>query len=152
MSAGTRANLKVEYYDNTGDASAVLSWSSASQVKQVVPTARLSTTQIYPGEVWRDTTGKPIQAHGGGILYRGGVYYWYGENRDVPTFVNSKGNTGTPLVGVNCYASTDLINWEFRGIVLPAVTDDPNSSPVDGELPTARGLCIVHVEPVRSNT
>src|SRR5205085_306003 len=127
LTAGARVPIKMEYYENTGGASAVLQWSSASQVKQVVPTSRLSTTQIYPGELWRDTAGNPIQAHGGAILYRGGVYYWYGENRDAATFTNSKGNTGTPLVGVNCYASTDLINWDFRGTVLPAVTNDPNS-------------------------
>ncbi|MEI7534032.1 MAG: glycosyl hydrolase family 43, partial [Verrucomicrobiae bacterium] len=32
-----------------------------------------------PGEIWRDTSGHPINAHGGGILYHEGVYYWYGE-------------------------------------------------------------------------
>ena len=26
-----------------------------------------------------DTDGNPINAHGGGILYHEGTYYWYGE-------------------------------------------------------------------------
>lgn len=34
---------------------------------------------IVNGEVWLDTSGNPINAHGGGILYHNGMYYWYGE-------------------------------------------------------------------------
>jgi hypothetical protein len=42
-----------------------------------------------PGRVWLDTDGKPIQAHGGGIMYDEGTgtYYWYGENKDGPTYL-----------------------------------------------------------------
>lgn len=29
-----------------------------------------------------DTSGKVIQAHGGGLLYENGVYYWFGENKE----------------------------------------------------------------------
>ena len=36
---------------------------------------------IVPGEVWNDTEGNPVNAHGGGILYHDGTYYWYGEYR-----------------------------------------------------------------------
>ena len=32
-------------------------------------------TSIRPGQVWLDTAGKRIQAHGGSILYENGVYY-----------------------------------------------------------------------------
>lgn len=38
---------------------------------------------ITPGEVWNDTDGNPINAHGGGILYHEGTYYWYGEYKKV---------------------------------------------------------------------
>ena len=31
-------------------------------------------TSIRPGQVWLDTAGKRIQAHGGSILYENGVY------------------------------------------------------------------------------
>jgi len=41
LTAGTKYNIKMEYFDNTGDATAQLSWSSASQAKQVIPQARL---------------------------------------------------------------------------------------------------------------
>lgn len=42
----------------------------------------------YPGHIWLDTEGDPIQAHGGGILYdeRSRTYYWYGEYKDGPTY------------------------------------------------------------------
>lgn len=42
----------------------------------------------YPGRIWLDTEGNPIQAHGGGILYdeSSGTYYWYGEYKDGPTY------------------------------------------------------------------
>ncbi len=61
------------------------------------------------GEIWRDTDGNVIHAHGGHILFWQGVYYWYGENR-----------TGNRYVSV--YASKDLMNWEFRRDVLTTVT------------------------------
>lgn len=43
---------------------------------------------FYPGRQWLDTEGNPIQAHGGGMLYveSTGTYYWYGENKDGPTY------------------------------------------------------------------
>ncbi len=33
-------------------------------------------TSFMPGEVWKDTDGNPINAHGGGLLYHEGTYYW----------------------------------------------------------------------------
>ena len=36
---------------------------------------------FYPGQVWLDTNGNRIQAHGGSLIYLDGVYYWYGENK-----------------------------------------------------------------------
>lgn len=67
-------------------------------------------TAFEPGKPWLDTEGRPIQAHGGGILERRGLYYWYGEDK---TFGN--GNR----VGVACYFSKDLLNWKRLGIALP---------------------------------
>ena len=39
-------------------------------------------TSIRPGRPWTDTSGQPIHAHGGSILYLDGIYYWYGENKE----------------------------------------------------------------------
>ena len=74
-----------------------------------------------PGQVWLDTDGKPIQAHGGGVLYDQGTYYWYGENKAGPTLSPSR----VDVIGVSCYSSTDLYTWKNEGVVLPAVPDDP---------------------------
>ncbi len=75
-----------------------------------------------PGEPWQDTDGSPIQAHGGGVLFVDGVYYWYGENKDAATIDRSH----VPFIGFNVYASTDLLNWKNLGVVLPPVPDDPD--------------------------
>jgi hypothetical protein len=86
---------------------------------------------IVPGEVWLDTDGQPINAHGGGVLYHEGVYYWYGEIKNGQTYlpkVNEKwGGTRVLNGGVSCYSSTNLYDWKKEGVVLPADTKDPDS-------------------------
>ena len=74
------------------------------------PVLRSPAADIGPGAVWKDTEGKPIQAHGGGILLSHGVYYWYGEDHTLG--YNNK-------VGVSCYSSRDLRTWRRVGVVLP---------------------------------
>lgn len=79
-------------------------------------------TSIRPGQVWLDTEGKRIQAHGGSVLHHEGAFYWYGENKErtVP-------GSGIWHWGVRCYRSTDLYNWEDLGVIVPPVEDDPES-------------------------
>ena len=43
LTAGTKYDIKMEYYENGGGASAQLSWSSSSQAKQIIP-----QSQLYP--------------------------------------------------------------------------------------------------------
>ena len=38
--------------------------------------------RFYPGRLWLDTEGKPIQAHGGSVIMVGDTCYWYGENKE----------------------------------------------------------------------
>jgi glucose/arabinose dehydrogenase len=47
LQAGQLYNIRMEYYENGGDASASLAWSSASQAKQIIPASQLfaSTTE-----------------------------------------------------------------------------------------------------------
>lgn len=75
-----------------------------------------------PGEVWLDTSGKPIQAHGGSIITVDGIYYWYGENKEG---VDPK--AGIWQHGVRFYSSTDLYNWKDLGALIPSVPNDPSS-------------------------
>ncbi|CAM0871693.1 unnamed protein product [Alopecurus aequalis] len=75
----------------------------------------------FPGRVWLDTDGKPIQAHGGGVLYdeRTETYFWYGENKDGKTYkAHTKGADRVDIVGVSCYSSKDLWAWKNEGVVL----------------------------------
>lgn len=68
---------------------------------------------FYPGKPWLDTNGKRIQAHGGSIFYQDGIYYWYGENKEFTTSDNDIWHWG-----VRCYTSTDLYNWEDKGLII----------------------------------
>ncbi len=81
----------------------------AAAAKQEFPPRR----SIVPAAIWPDDRGHHIQAHGGGILKLGDTYYWFGEDR---------GGEVTPVKPlerkVSCYASKDLLNWEFRNQVV----------------------------------
>lgn len=76
-----------------------------------------------PGQIWLDTKGDRIQAHGGSVMFLDGVYYWYGENKE-----KTDPQKGIWHWGVRCYASTDLYNWEDLGLIIPPRLDDPESS------------------------
>ncbi len=83
-----------------------------------------------PKEIWNDTGNNPINAHGGGILFHKGKYYWYGEYKVGATVLPEWATWEcyrTDVAGVSCYSSTDLLNWKFEGVVLKAVTDDAQS-------------------------
>ena len=73
-----------------------------------------------PGEIWPDNNGVHINAHGGGILFHNGKYYWFGEHK----VEGKKGNQA--WVGVHCYSSENLTNWTDEGIAL-SVSNDPGS-------------------------
>lgn len=76
-----------------------------------------------PGQIWLDTAGNRIQAHGGSVRYENGVYYWYGENKEKTDGIN-----GIWHWGVRCYRSTDLCNWEDCGLIIPPDPENEESS------------------------
>ncbi|MEL7588627.1 MAG: glycoside hydrolase family 43 protein [Prolixibacteraceae bacterium] len=86
---------------------------------------------IMNGEVWRDTRGEVINAHGAGVLLHDSVYYWYGEFKGDSTYrlewVKGWECWRTEAGGVSCYSSKNLVDWKFEGIVLPPVPGDPAS-------------------------
>jgi hypothetical protein len=82
-------------------AAAALLWGSFSPL-------HAADLTITNGTQFKDTSGNVIHAHGGGMIKSGAYYYWYGERRD----------SGGHFVGVSCYRSADLVNWENRGDVL----------------------------------
>lgn len=60
---------------------------------------------FHNGKHLYDTDGNVVHCHGAGFLRHGDYYYMFGEDR--------RGDNR-----VSCYRSTDLVNWEFRGISL----------------------------------
>jgi hypothetical protein len=100
--------------------------SLSSAGAQTPPTSPLQSPPPFrPGELWPDTSGTPINAHGGGFLFRNGTYYWFGEFKTA----GPGGNAAN--VGVSVYSSRDLYRWKNEGIALK-VSDDPASDIVKG--------------------
>lgn len=85
----------------------------------------LPRNSFRPGELWPDDRGVHLNAHGGGVLFHEGTYFWFGEHK----IEGEAGNLAH--VGVHVYSSRDLYNWKDEGIAL-AVTDDPQSPIVRG--------------------
>ena len=106
-------------------------------------------TSFTPGKIWNDTEGTPIQVHGGGVLYFDGIYYWFGENRNGTTKECSAVGFNTDAIGVSCYASTDLYNWENKGLALDAVSDLLSSTSIPGKSSNVRRLSITNL-PINS--
>lgn len=83
---------------------------------------------FIPGEEWKDTDGVHVNAHGGGILYHNGVYYWFGEHK----VEGEEGNRAQ--VGVHCYSSEDLYNWKDEGIALGVMPEGSGSDIEKGSI------------------
>lgn len=60
-------------------------------------------TTITNGNLWIDSEGNDVQAHGAGFLKVGDTWYMIGEDR------SSSWNPD-----VNMYSSKDLVNWKFE--------------------------------------
>jgi hypothetical protein len=72
--------------------------------------AATATYRAFPvGAPWNDTSGKSIQAHGGGYLKDGPYYYWVGEN---------KSDNSSRFSTLSLYRSSDLLNWTFVNDIL----------------------------------
>lgn len=90
-------------------------------------TSRPVASDFYPGAIWPDDNGVHINAHGGGLLFQNGTYYWFGEHK----IEGKKGNSAQ--VGIHCYSSKDLYNWKDEGIAL-TVSDDPKNDIAKGSI------------------
>lgn len=64
---------------------------------------------IVPGATWHDTSGHVLEAHGAGVIQVGSTYYMVGEDH----------STSASFSGINCYSSSDLVNWTFVADILP---------------------------------
>lgn len=76
-----------------------------------------------PGQLWLDTSGMPIQAHGASIQQIGDTFYWYGENKE-----RTLPGSGIWTWGIRAYASLDLYNWDDLGLIIPPNLTDARST------------------------
>lgn len=97
----------------------VLNLMLAASLAVAQAAAAAPLQSFHPGEIWPDNNGVHINAHGGGILFHEGVYYWFGQHM----IEGSAGNFAQ--VGVHVYSSRDLYNWKDEGIAF-AVSTEPN--------------------------
>ncbi|KAH7313841.1 galactan 1,3-beta-galactosidase [Stachybotrys elegans] len=67
-----------------------------------------ATLQVVPGATWTASNGRHVQAHGAGITQVDGVYYMIGEDK----------TEGTAFHNINCYRSTNLVEWTYVGALL----------------------------------
>ncbi|KAK3314371.1 glycosyl hydrolase [Apodospora peruviana] len=67
-----------------------------------------ASLQIVPGGTWTTPNGEHMQAHGAGLIQVNGTYYMVGEDK----------SGGSSFSNVNCYSSTNLVQWTLIGAVL----------------------------------
>ena len=94
--------------------------AEAKRLEQYWSEQQKKRKAIRSGELWYDTDGRHINAHGGGILKYNDTYYWFGEHKDE--------RTSDAMVGVMCYASKDLVNWRNCGVALSVTEPAPGQS------------------------
>jgi hypothetical protein len=67
---------------------------------------------VAKGIAFTDDRGKPVNAHGGGIIKQGDTYYMHGEY-----FLDT--TTDNNFNGFSMYSSKDLATWKWERMVLP---------------------------------
>jgi hypothetical protein len=73
------------------------------------PGAVANLVSFHNGGFWNDVDGHRIEAHGAGLLQVGDTWYWVGEDKSA---------NGAGFKAVNCYASKDLVSWQFRNAII----------------------------------
>jgi hypothetical protein len=132
LSAGVHYPIRLDFYENTGSAYVIMSWSSASQAKQIIP-----ASQLFPGEPTLTPTITPTRTLAAtltvtrsatptstGVTSGTGLSGEYFDNVDFTDLkvtrtdakVNFGWGTGTPAPGVD--ADTFSVRWS--GYIKPA--------------------------------
>ncbi|MES2733800.1 MAG: PA14 domain-containing protein [Bacteroidota bacterium] len=102
LQAGQKYNIRLEYFEDYGGANCKLEWSSPSQLRQVVPQARLYPT--FSGN------GTGLSA----VYFNGNNFQTQVLQRTDPTVAFDWGN-GSPAAGVNA----DNFSARWTGFVQP---------------------------------
>lgn len=111
--AGERADQHIVNASTTADFGVGAFLLAASE--KVRFTEKPHAEAFYPGKKWEDNAGVHINAHGGGVLYHGGKYYWFGEHKGE--------RSNSAYVGVTCYSSANLYDWTYESVALAVEKD-----------------------------
>lgn len=86
---------------------------------------------------WHDTRGEIINAHDGGIIFIGDKYYWYGLALRALGQDKGENNGAATIIGINLYSSTNLLEWNYEGVILSTSqnVNSPLRSPMRLERP-----------------
>ena len=112
LTAGQKANIRLEYVEQTGSASVKLEWSCASRAREVIPTARL-----YPSRVDK-IGGSLLKEHWSGIA--GSTIASLTSNANYP----SKPGGREFITSFECLAQdwADSYGTRVTGFIVPPVT------------------------------
>ena len=112
LTAGQKANIRLEYVEQTGSASVKLEWSCAARAREVIPTARL-----YPSRVDK-IGGSLLKEHWSGIA--GSTIASLTSNANYP----SKPGGREFITSFECLAQdwADSYGTRVTGFIVPPVT------------------------------
>jgi hypothetical protein len=86
------------------------------------------TGALAKGIAFIDDRGKPVNAHGGGIIKEGDTFYMHGEY-----FLDT--TTDNAFNGFSMYSSKDLATWKWEKMILPQQPDGLLGPKRKGERP-----------------
>lgn len=155
LKAGVPYDITLEYYETTGSAEAHLSWYSADQAKQPIPTSRLFPAATGPPDITSPTHpvvvlgadppfSMPVTASNGAVVTARGLPPWLtlanGVLSGTPpgpgiyqfelTATNAVGS-GSTVVTLEVVATGNLLTRELwtQGVAGPALAHVPWSAP-----------------------
>jgi autotransporter-associated beta strand protein len=86
----------------------------------------LNAGVINNDSFYKDTSGNPIYAQGGGVFKFNGTWYWYGvKYNGAVTYYNNPSageNADTSFNAFSCYSSSNLVDWKFENTVMTSST------------------------------
>ena len=126
LAKGDTATVHGDRHDSRRGGEVALEKEPRRRENGTLPFGHATSPDAFrPGEVWLDSRGAAINAHGGGILSHEGTFYWFGQHM-------VEGEAGNyAQVGVHVYASKNLSDWHDEGIAL-RVSEDPKSDITKG--------------------